>query len=95
MAEVLGGETSLNTWKGFSLLGPCLSIYTRMFQRLIAETAGMPIYPSANFRPFLLFAHLLKAASGVTACCSAILYWLSCSPAEADQPPNGIRFVKP
>ncbi len=48
-----------------------------MFYRSIAETAGMPIYPSANFWPFLLFATPLNEVSGVTACCSAILQGLS------------------
>ncbi len=52
---------------------------------------GNPIYPSANFRPFLLFASPLNEVSGVTAFCSAILDWLSCSPAEAEQAPDCIR----
>ena len=47
-----------------------------------------PIYPSANFRPFLLFATPLKEAFGATACYSAILDWLSGSPAEAEQAPD-------
>jgi hypothetical protein len=95
VGEVTGSDASLNTRKGFPLLAPCLSIYTRLFQRSIAETAGIPIYPSANFRPFLLFATPLKEASGATACCSAILDWLSGSPAEAEQAPDCIRFPKP
>ncbi len=45
--------------------------------------------------PFLLFATLLKEASGVTACCSAILDWLSGSPAEEEQATDCIRFPKP
>ena len=94
VGEVTGSDTSLNTGKGFPLLAPCLSIYTRVFQRSIAETAGMPIYPSANFRPFLLFATPLNEVSGVTACCSAILDWLSRSPAEAEQASDCIRFPK-
>ena len=78
-----GAITSLNTGEGSPLLTPCLSIFTRVFQRSIAETAGMPIYPSANFRPFLLFATPpcpLNEVSGVTACCSALLDWLPRSP---------------
>ncbi len=71
--EVTGSDTSLNIRKGFPLHAPCLSIYTRVFLRPIAKTAGMPIYPSANFRPFILFATPLNEVSGVAAWCSAIL----------------------
>lgn len=52
------------------------------------------IYPSANFRLFLLFATPLNEVSGVTACCSTTLDWLSRSPAEAEQAPDCIGFPK-
>ncbi|KAK3689230.1 hypothetical protein B0T22DRAFT_536202 [Podospora appendiculata] len=56
---------------------------------------GNPIYPSANFRPFFLFATPLNEVSGVTDCCSALLNWLPRPSAiEAQLASDGIKLPK-
>ncbi|KAK3391219.1 hypothetical protein B0H63DRAFT_133569 [Podospora didyma] len=67
----------------------------QLSRQRLANCYARPEVSFANFWPFLLFATPLNEVSGVTACCSAIIDWLSCSPAEAEQAADCIRFRTP
>ncbi len=94
--EVTGSDASLNTGRGFPLLAPCLSIYIyKVVSKVDCGNCGHAYLSVRQLPAFPPLCYPTEGGIWSTACCSAILDWLSGSPAEEEQATDCIRFPKP